>query len=126
MCREVWSDGIAAALLCSVNVVSVKRKKSMIVRCCECQWVCRFACVSWVDTTDSVVACVHFCCVLVTLQHRHDRRLFIASYQEIVDKNPTESNYVLLGEAYMKVQMPTEATAVRVRACAALLASKNQ
>ena len=45
-------------------------------------------------------------------QHRHDRRLFIAGFQEIVDKNPSEANYVLLGEAYMKVQMPTEATAV--------------
>jgi hypothetical protein len=61
-----------------------------------------------------MIACL---CAHVRAQHRHDKRLFIACYQEIVDKAPTEGNYVLLGEAYMKVQMPTEATAVRARVC---------
>lgn len=43
-------------------------------------------------------------------QHRHDRRRYIQCYQDIVEHNRTESSYVLLGDAFLRIQMPGEAT----------------
>eukprot|EP00742_Colponemidia_sp_Colp-10_P005614 GILJ01006001.1.p1 GENE.GILJ01006001.1~~GILJ01006001.1.p1 ORF type:complete len:1335 (+),score=250.67 GILJ01006001.1:335-4006(+) len=45
----------------------------------------------------------------IHLKHRNDRKSYARCFGELVEKNPTVSNYMLFGEALMKIQEPEEA-----------------
>jgi tetratricopeptide repeat protein 21B len=45
----------------------------------------------------------------VYLTHRHDRRAYAQCYLDLVSSSPSSANYVLLGEAYMRIQAPESA-----------------
>lgn len=45
----------------------------------------------------------------VYLSHRHDRRAYAQCYLDLVTSHPSASTYVLLGEAYMRIQAPESA-----------------
>jgi len=49
------------------------------------------------------------CRANVYLNHRHDRRAYAQCYQELVQAVQSPATYVLLGEAYMKIQAPESA-----------------
>ena len=39
----------------------------------------------------------------IYLKHRRDKKLFIKTYKELVDRDPTPSALVILGDAYMSI-----------------------
>jgi tetratricopeptide repeat protein 21B len=39
----------------------------------------------------------------IYLKHRRDKKLFIKTYKELVDRNPTPQALVILGDAYMSI-----------------------
>ena len=45
------------------------------------------------------------------LEHRNDKRMYAACHEEMAAKHPTVSSYVMLGEAYMRIQDPESAIA---------------
>lgn len=45
----------------------------------------------------------------IYLKQRRDRRSYIKCMEDLASQDPTEQNCVLLGEAYMNIQMPDEA-----------------
>ena len=48
----------------------------------------------------------------IYLTHRKDKMLYAACYKELVDQNPTPHAYLLMGDAYMKIQDPEAAIVV--------------
>ena len=40
---------------------------------------------------------------------RKDKRMYVQCFRQIVDKNPTPQNYVLLGDAFMSIEEPDKA-----------------
>ena len=40
---------------------------------------------------------------------RKDKRMYVQCFRQIVDKNPTPQNYVLLGDAFMAIEEPDKA-----------------
>lgn len=42
----------------------------------------------------------------IHLSHRRDKRAYAQCYRDMVQANPCARTYVLLGEAYMRLQMP--------------------
>ncbi|CAD5217251.1 unnamed protein product [Bursaphelenchus okinawaensis] len=45
----------------------------------------------------------------IYLEHKHDHIHFTQCYKAILDNNPSSQTYVLLGDAYMSIQEPTNA-----------------
>ncbi|CAM4741593.1 unnamed protein product [Rotaria magnacalcarata] len=45
----------------------------------------------------------------IYLKHRRDKKLFIKTYKELVDRNPTPEALVILGDAYMSIMEPEKA-----------------
>lgn len=75
------------------------------------------------------MACGLWLGVDVGFQHRKDTRQYVMCYKHMVEKNPTEHTYVMLGEAYMQIQEPENAIsafeeALKLNPSDAALASK--
>lgn len=47
----------------------------------------------------------------ILLKHRNDKRAYTKCYRDLVKRSPGEQSQVLLGDAYLRVQMPEEAIA---------------
>uniref|UniRef100_A0AAX7VL95 Tetratricopeptide repeat protein 21B n=1 Tax=Astatotilapia calliptera TaxID=8154 RepID=A0AAX7VL95_ASTCA len=45
----------------------------------------------------------------IYLNHRKEKRLYASCYREMIEKLPSSHTYVLLGDAYMKIQEPQKA-----------------
>ncbi|KAH7731473.1 tetratricopeptide repeat protein 21A isoform X1 [Aphelenchoides avenae] len=45
----------------------------------------------------------------IYLEEKHDKHKFAACYRDILEKDPSPQAYVLLGDAYMSIQEPTNA-----------------
>eukprot|EP00794_Sanderia_malayensis_P003381 gene3381-3871_t len=45
----------------------------------------------------------------IYLNYRKDKRLYASVYRELVEKDPVPQSYLLLGDAYMKIQEPEKA-----------------
>ena len=43
--------------------------------------------------------------------------MYVQCFRQIVDKNPTPSNYVLLGDAFMAIEEPDKALEIYEQAC---------
>ena len=43
----------------------------------------------------------------IYLVHRKDKKMYAQCYRQIVEKSPTPQSYVLLGDAYMAIQVRT-------------------
>ena len=43
----------------------------------------------------------------IYLVHRKDKKMYAQCYRQIVEKSPTPQSYVLLGDAYMAIQVLT-------------------
>ena len=41
----------------------------------------------------------------IYLVHRKDKKMYAQCYRQIVEKSPTPQSYVLLGDAYMAIQV---------------------
>ena len=41
----------------------------------------------------------------IYLHHRKDKKMYAACYKQIVETSPTPQSYVLLGDAYMAIQV---------------------
>ena len=52
--------------------------------------------------------------------------MYVQCFRQIVDKNPTPSNYVLLGDAFMAIEEPDKALEIYEQACNILLHGKIQ
>ncbi|KAJ3038612.1 Tetratricopeptide repeat protein 21B [Rhizophlyctis rosea] len=48
----------------------------------------------------------------IYLKHRRDKKMYAQCYREIVERQPTVENCLLLGDAYMNIQEPEKAIAV--------------
>ena len=48
----------------------------------------------------------------IYLKHRRDKKLFIKTYKELVDRDPTPQSLVILGDAYMSIMEPDKAIEV--------------
>ena len=48
----------------------------------------------------------------IYLKHRRDKKLFIKTYKELVERDPTPSALVILGDAYMSIMEPEKAIEV--------------
>ena len=44
----------------------------------------------------------------IYLVHRKDKKMYAQCYRQIVEKSPTPQSYVLLGDAYMAIQVRTQ------------------
>ena len=44
----------------------------------------------------------------VYLKHRHDKKLYIKTYKELVDRDPKPESLVILGDAYMSIMEVSE------------------
>ena len=54
--------------------------------------------------------CVKSLSLLHLVAHfRKDKRMYVQCFRQIVDKNSTPQNYVLLGDAYMAIEEPDKA-----------------
>ena len=45
----------------------------------------------------------------IYLKHRKDRTMYARCYQELVERQPDQQRYMLLGEAYMQIEEPQKA-----------------
>jgi len=52
------------------------------------------------------------------LNYRNDERAYAQCHEELVRANPTTHSFVMLGEAYMKINEADKAAARRTRAAA--------
>ena len=48
----------------------------------------------------------------IYFKHRHDKKMYIMCFQDLVDVNPSSENFIHLGDAYMNTQNPEKAISV--------------